>query len=511
MHVKQKFSSLFYLKRQKIDKAGKIPVYVRVTIDGLQDEMSVGIKVLDGHWNNDSKTVQSGDPQHKALNKKIGQIKTDIERHFDLMQAKHEVATPKLVLQSYKTPLKGTRIRQEKIDNLAMSEELDTCIANFLSFNEKYTAAYKDGRQPVSVKRQFLDAQRNDLVQAIEKLVKKAYLLYDSKETTKTLMMAIDEHLLNFLELAASGHRSPNTLEKMMGRKRRYLEFMAYRYQQADIPLQTLEFSFVDQLFNYLLVQKQVVENTAMKYVQYLKEVIDRSVSKKWLASNVFSPFKCRYTDPEHDWLTMQEFEKMQSFNFEKEKLNRVRDIFLFSSFTGYSFQEVYNMKRSDIMTGIDGKMWIKMDRQKTSVDETVPLLPLPLQIIERYRHDPICINRNKLLPVPSNQEYNRCLKTIAATTGLKIILRTHKARFFFANEVTYNMGVPLKTISRMLGHKSVKTTEIYVRANRKNISENMEMVEKKLFGKDGQLLDRSTKSDVGGLVVNMKMVNNQP
>ncbi len=359
------------------------------------------------------------------------------------------------------------------------------------------------------MKQQFLEQQKREVIQSIERLTRKAYLIFDNEETTKTLIMSIDEHLLNFLELSAAGHRSPNTLEKMIGRKRRYLEFLSWRYKQEDVSLQILEFGFIEQLFNYLLVQKNVVENTAMKYVQYLKEVIDRAVSKKWMASNVFAQFKCRYTDPDHDWLTMQEFEKLQAFNFEKEKLNRVRDIFLFSSFTGYSFLEVYNMKPNDIVTGIDGKMWIKMDRQKTEVDETVPLLPLPLQIIERYQKDPYCLSRNKLLPVPSNQEYNRCLKVIATTTGLKIVLRTHKARFFFANEVTYNMGVPLKTISRMLGHKSVKTTEIYVRANRKNISENMEMVAKKLFTEDGQLINNLIKDNKIEKVVMMKKIKN--
>jgi len=161
---KAKTRDSFYLKRQKIDKMGKIPVYVRVTIDGLQEEMSVGLKVLENHWTNDSKTVKSCDSHHKILNKKIGQIKADIERHFDLMQAKHEVATPKMVLQSYKTPLKGTRIRQEKIENLAMSEEIDTCITHFLSFNEKYNVAYKDGREPVFVKQQYLDGQKKELI-----------------------------------------------------------------------------------------------------------------------------------------------------------------------------------------------------------------------------------------------------------------------------------------------------------------------------------------------------------
>lgn len=330
MHVKQKFSILFYLKRKKINKEGTIPVYVRVTIDGLKDEIAMGFNVLSDDWSNDTKMVRSADSRYKVLNKKIGQTKADLERHFDLMQAKHEVATPQLVLKSYKTPLKGERIRQEKIDNLALSEEIDGCIRNFLSFNEKYNFAYKDGRFPGLVKQQFLEQQKREVIQSIERLTRKAYLIFDNEETTKTLIMSIDEHLLNFLELSAAGHRSPNTLEKMIGRKRRYLEFLSWRYKQEDVSLQILEFGFIEQLFNYLLVQKNVVENTAMKYVQYLKEVIDRAVSKKWMASNVFAQFKCRYTDPDHDWLTMQEFEKLQAFNFEKEKLNRVRDIFLF-------------------------------------------------------------------------------------------------------------------------------------------------------------------------------------
>jgi hypothetical protein len=224
-----------------------------------------------------------------------------------------------MVLKSYKTPLKGERIRQEKIDNLALSEEIDGCIRDFLSFNEKYNLAYKDGLRTVLVKQQSLELQKKEVIQSIERLTRKAYLIFDKEETTKTLIMSIDEHLLNFLELSAAGHRSPNTFEKMIGRKRRHLEFLSWRYKIEDMPLNTLEFGVIEQLFNYLLVQKSVVENTAMKYVQYLKEVIDWAVSKKWLVSNVFAQFKCRYTDPDHDWLNMQEFEQLQSFNFEKE------------------------------------------------------------------------------------------------------------------------------------------------------------------------------------------------
>lgn len=300
--------------------------------------------------------------------------------------------------------------------------------------------------------------------------------------------MAVDEYLLHFLQLASVGQRSVNTLEKMIGRKRRFLEFLQYRYKVIDLPLEGLDYNFVEQLFNYMLVQKRVISNTAMKYVQCVKEIMDRAVSKRWVASNPFTVFRCHYQDPHHDWLTMQELEKLYRHEFSNEKLNRIRDVFIFSSFTGLSFQEVYTLRPSDIMIGLDGKKWINKNRQKTGGDETLPLLPLPLQLLEKYKNCPYCLTRNKLLPVPTNQEYNRCLKVIADITGIGIVLRTHKARFFFANEVTYNNGVPLKTVSRMLGQKSVKTTEIYVRANRRNISEEMEKVEKMLFTGAGDL-----------------------
>jgi integrase len=122
--------------------------------------------------------------------------------------------------------------------------------------------------------------------------------------------------------------------------------------------------------------------------------------------------------------------------------------------------------------------------------DETLPLLPLPLQLLDKYKDHPLCVRRGRLLPVPTNEQYNRCLKDITKIDKFNVILRTHKARYFFANEVAYNNGVPLKTVSKMLGHKSVKTTEVYVGANRQNISDNMEMVEKKMFGEDGELIN---------------------
>jgi integrase len=488
MNVKQNLAILFYLKRVKIDKHGKIPIYVRLTIDGVKANMSLGFRVHSDNWDSDTKTVKSGDSRHKTLNKKIGQVKADLERHFDLMQARYEVATPALVLASYKTPISGERIRQEEMENLAFSEELDAMVNSYILFTGKYSNAHKDGTVPHPMKHRLLEKQKEELNRQIEQLYQKSTGIFDKKERGKTFIMSVDEYLLNFLQLASVGQRSVNTLEKMIGRKRRFLEFLQYRYKAVDLPLQEMQYSFIEQLFNYMLVQKKVSRNTAMKYVQCVKEIMDRAVSKRWAAANPFTVFRCHYQDPHHDWLTMQELEKLLNHEFSNEKLNVIRDIFVFSSFTGLSFQEVYTLRPSDIITGIDGKKWINKNRQKTGGDETLPLLPLPLQLLEKYKGHPVSVNRNKLLPVPTNQEYNRCLKVIAGISGIGIVLRTHKARFFFANEVTYNNGVPLKTVSRMLGQKSVKTTEVYVRANRRNISEEMEKVEKVLFTEEGDL-----------------------
>jgi len=220
------------------------------------------------------------------------------------------------------------------------------------------------------------------------------------------------------------------------------------------MPLNQIEYKFIDEVYKYLLVQHKVVPNTATKYAQCVKELMDRAVAKGWVHNNVFSIFKCLYTDPHHDWLTMHELERLIDTDFKEEKLNVIRDIFLFSSFTGLSYQEVYTLKPSDIIIGIDGKKWISKNRQKTGGDETLPLLPLPLQLLDKYKDHPLCVRRGRLLPVPTNEHYNRCLKQI----------------------------------SKMLGHKSVKTTEVYVRANWQNISENMEMVEKKMFDEKGEL-----------------------
>jgi len=137
MNVKQKLSILFYLKRKRANKDGMIPLYIRVTIDGLEDEISVSCKVRAEHWDKNLKQVLPGEPAWKEINKRISQAKTDIERHFYLMQAKHGLVTPAIVKESYQTPISGQLIRNEKVENMQLSESVDQVIGDYLAYCEK--------------------------------------------------------------------------------------------------------------------------------------------------------------------------------------------------------------------------------------------------------------------------------------------------------------------------------------------------------------------------------------
>jgi integrase len=489
MYTQQSHSILFYIRQNKKTKDGKVPLYVRITIDGLKNERVVrGVKILPDHWDHEKKVVKAEAPKAKEFNKKITRMRADLERHFDRVQAKSGIATPALVKESYTAAVFVPQIRNEKAVNIHLSESVDNMIVQFLAFYEKLNQAYQNGRIPVTERKKLLEKEKEKIGESLEELTRKANFIFDRKEHRKTFVLLLNEYLLNFMQLTFAGHRSPNTLEKWIGRKRRYIEFLQYRYSMEDMPLDKIEYKFIDEVYIYLLIQHKVIPNTATKYAQCVKELMDRAVAKGWVNNNMFAIFKCRYTDPHHDWLTMQELERLKDTDFKEEKLNIIRDVFLFSSFTGLSYQEVYTLKLSDIIIGIDGKKWISKNRQKTGGDETLPLLPLPLQLLDKYKDHPLCVRRGRLLPVPTNEHYNRCLKQISKIGQFNAILKTHKARYFFANEVAYNNGVPLKTVSKMLGHKSVKTTEVYVRANRQNISENMEMVEKKMFDEKGNL-----------------------
>jgi site-specific recombinase XerD len=207
------------------------------------------------------------------------------------------------------------------------------------------------------------------------------------------------------------------------------------------------------------------------------------AVGLDWIPSNPFNLFKCSYTAPEREILNHEELYFLQHKKIDNQRLSEVRDIFVFCCYTGFAYSDIYNFERDAMMRGLDNEWWLSTNRQKTGTKESVPLLPVAIEIIEKYQDHPYCVKYNKLLPVNSNQKYNAYLSEIATICNIKKHLTSHIARHTFATTVTLANGVPIETVSSMLGHNSIRTTQIYAKVVEKKVSDDMKLLRAKLFG----------------------------
>ncbi len=185
----------------------------------------------------------------------------------------------------------------------------------------------------------------------------------------------------------------------------------------------------------------------------------------------------------ERDFLTEAEVQAIIAREFTADRLNYVRDIFLFSCFTGLAFIDVKKLKRSEVGVGVDGDKWIFTKRQETGSSSRIPLLPTCLVILDRYEDHPQCMNEDQLLPVKSNQKMNAYLKEIADVCKIRKNLTFHIARHTFATTVTLSNGVPIESVSKMLGHKNLRTTQHYAKILDSKVSADMKALKDKLVG----------------------------
>jgi site-specific recombinase XerD len=183
-----------------------------------------------------------------------------------------------------------------------------------------------------------------------------------------------------------------------------------------------------------------------------------------WLNKDPFANYKAKVKEVIREFLTEKEIETILNKRFVSERLELVRDIFIFSCFTGLAYIDVKQLTLDNISLGIDGDKWIFKNRQKTETASKIPLLPMAQDIINKYADDPICLNENRLLPILSNQKMNAYLKEIADVCEINKDLTFHIARHTFATTVTLSNGVPLETVSKMFGHTNLKTTQHYAR-----------------------------------------------
>jgi site-specific recombinase XerD len=205
-------------------------------------------------------------------------------------------------------------------------------------------------------------------------------------------------------------------------------------------------------------------------------------LANNWIDKNPFSNYKAKVREVERVYLSEGEIQNIINKDFKTDRLSLVRDIFLFSCFTGLAYIDVKNLTKSHISIGIDGEKWIFTHRQKTETASKIPILPITQMIIDKYEDHPECCNQNKLLPILSNQKMNAYLKEIAGVCEIEKELTFHIARHTFATTVTLTNGVPIESVSKMLGHKNLRTTQHYAKVLDKKVSEDMMILRNKML-----------------------------
>ena len=260
-------------------------------------------------------------------------------------------------------------------------------------------------------------------------------------------------------------------------------EFLVHREGVADIPIKKLTSGMIDNFEHFLRVNKENGNNAAVKYIRYLKKVTRVAIANKWLSEDPFIDKRYTRTVANREALTEKEVKSIMALNLTAlPRLDQVRDIFIFCCFTGLAFVDISTLTRNQIIEDEHGECWIRKNRQKTDELSCIPLLDIPRRIADKYKNHPTVIAKGVVLPVISNQRMNSYLAEIATLAKVHKHLTTHIARHTFAT-VSLRNHVPLETISKMLGHSDIQTTQIYAKMVDEAISEDMRRMRDKFDG----------------------------
>jgi site-specific recombinase XerD len=287
--------------------------------------------------------------------------------------------------------------------------------------------------------------------------------------STYTLIEALDYQICQLK--ARTGHDiAPSTVKKYETCKRKVQEFLQEERKAEDVFLSQLNHQFIHELDLFMRVKQGLHNNGVAKNMQQLRRVIKVAMLNEWLAKDPFANYQCKVIEPKRVFLTKEDLKHLEQLSLPSERLSHVRDVFVFSCYTGLAYADVSKLNNLHIQH-INGKDWIILDRTKTKNQSVIPILPKAQEILRHYKSR----LQGKLLPVISSQNLNKYLKEMAELAGIKKRLSFHAARHTFASTVTLNNGVDIMTVSSMLGHKMLKTTQIYARIDMQKIAADVQ------------------------------------
>lgn len=314
--------------------------------------------------------------------------------------------------------------------------------------------------------RQMVD--RNEIITA--KKLKNRYL--GLTETNKYILECFKDHNDEMFKLIDKEY-SHSTYVKYCTTYDHLKKYIKKEYKVDDLLLYELNLQFIKGFESYLM-QNKCSYNTAVKYVKNVMKITNLAVNYEWLDKNPFSLYKIKYKPTNRKYLNEEELKAIEAKQITINRLDTIRDIFIFSCYTGLSYAEIDKLTYNNCSTGFDGEEWIMTERTKTKIESNVPLLKKPLELIDKYKDHPLIQDNNRVFPQYSNQKLNSYLKELADICGINKNLTFHMARHTFATTITLTKGVSMESVMAMLGHRNIKTTQIYSKIVNQKVSDEM-------------------------------------
>ena len=327
--------------------------------------------------------------------------------------------------------------------------------------------------------RHYLNLERKEQLVTAD-MVKDAYLGIAKDDRQHTLLWLVQEHNSQMQKVLEKG-----SLKNYFTTEKYLRNFLAKKFAAKDVYLKDLKYEFITAfeffIRNYpIKANDPCTNNGTMKHLERLKKMVRWAEINEWIPLNPFARYQLKFKHTERECLTEEELKKIESTEFAIPMLQRVREMFVFSCYAGLSYIDLVALKPHQVITNNEGTKWLRTSRTKNSQPVDVPLLKPALNILENLQQVSFP-PRETVFYYVSNQEVNRSLKIIAGICDIRRELTFHLARHTFATTVTLMNGVPIETISKMLGHSKLSTTMIYARVTQRKIGMDMAKLQERL------------------------------
>ncbi|MCK9640093.1 MAG: site-specific integrase [Prolixibacteraceae bacterium] len=321
------------------------------------------------------------------------------------------------------------------------------------------------------------------------------------EEQEQTIILYFDKYNDQY-KLKVGTTSTHRTYTRYLLTRERLAEFMKQRYNLSDMPINEITVSFVDEFYLYIRNNTECNHNSSLKFLQRFRTILYFAKNNGLSFTDPFGSFRFRYDKVNRGYLDQDELDILYTKKFPSARLAQVRDIFIFSCYTGLAYIDIFELTEDKIRKAFDGHLWIMTKRQKTDVNTNVRLLDIPLAILEKYKGKQ---KNGKVLPVISNQKINDYLEEIADICGIGKKITFHLARHTFASTVALGNDVPMESIQSMLGHANIKTTQIYAHLIDRKLSRDMDKMAKAVNNRNPEVNAAEIKSRMLKVLVSKK------